>query len=123
MVAPASVEKCRRGRPGENKLSNFRTLGYASFSECMQHESQGRSRASNIMYFDKEFSVSGKDVSLQQQICSHVGQAFKTSDRLFDTIRGANLTGVGEDIESEVEHITDTLHKATHKCHMTGVPM
>ena len=112
MVAPASVEKCRRGRPGESKRSNFMTLGYGSFSECMEHEAQGRSRASAV-YFG------GEESSLQGQICSHVGQAFKTSDMLFDDIRDANMMGqsgvVGGRMEKGLEDIADTLQKATSK--------
>ena len=60
------------------------------------------------------------DESLPQQVCGHVRYAFQTSDRLFDSFRAMNLTGVDKQYEKELELVADTLQTAPNKCNMRG---
>ena len=113
MATPSVIEKCRRGRPNEPKRQSWMTLGYGSFGDCISQES-------NTPLGRLYSRVSKQEWELPQQVCGHVRYAFKTSDRLYDSYRAMNLTGVDEQLEKELELVTDTLQKATTKCDMMG---
>ena len=120
MATPSVVEKCRRGRPNEGKRTNWMSLGYGSFGDCLSRESapDRGSMANRMARWSSQRGMS--DESLPQQVCGNVRYAFKTSDRLFDSLRAMNLTGVDKQHEKELELITDTLQEATTKCNMMG---
>jgi len=120
MATPSVIEKCRRGRPNEPKRQSWMTLGYGSFGDCISRESapDRSSKRNQIARWSSQRGFSDKP--LPQQVCGHVRYAFKTSDRLFDSISSMNLTGVDEQLGKELELVTDTLQKATTKCDMMG---
>ena len=120
MATPSVIEKCRRGRPSESKSTSWLSLGYGSFGDCISRESSPDrgSKRNQIARWSSQKGFSDKP--LPQQVCGHVRYAFKTSDRLFDSYRAMNLTGVDKQLEKELELVTDTLQKATTKCDMMG---
>lgn len=120
MATPSVIEKCRRGRPNEPKRQSWMTLGYGSFGDCISRESAPNrgSMSSKMARWSSQRGMS--DESLPQQVCGNVRYAFKTSDRLFDSLRARNLTGVDRQYEKDLEVITDTLQEATTKCEMMG---